>query len=243
MAVNNKCMLDDVTILIKSFERSDCVNNLIKSIRKKYPCISIIVVDDGNQDPEFDKDDPNIILYKMDFDSGLSAGRNYGVSKINTEFFLLCDDDHIFTNDTNIEMMHKILTENSLDILGASIKNVPGGLNNWAGVLHFNKRILTAEKIVNRFPGELLMCDMVLNFFLARTESIKNHQWDSDLKLAEHIAFFFEHLGKLKIGFTDKCLVEHHRIETVNYNKYRLRSSKYFEMWKKNKNILEFISE
>ena len=102
--------------------RKDCVINLIHSIRKKYKTIDIVVVDDSDPPLNFNIDN-NIKTYNIDFDSGLSAGRNYGVSKINTPYFVLLDDDFEFTENTKIEKFYETISITDLDILGGQVIN------------------------------------------------------------------------------------------------------------------------
>jgi hypothetical protein len=117
--------LNNLTLLIKSFKRKECVDNLISSIRKFYKNIPIIVVDDSVELeteilPNYDYDE-NIKTYNIPFDSGLSAGRNYGVSKIETDYFVLLDDDFEFTERTDLNKWLKILKISDLDILGGLV--------------------------------------------------------------------------------------------------------------------------
>ena len=37
----------DVTIIIKTFNRPDCLHRLLESVRKYNPCVKVLVADDG----------------------------------------------------------------------------------------------------------------------------------------------------------------------------------------------------
>lgn len=237
---DKKIYLENLTILVKSFMRYDCLLNLIKSIRQFYPEIKIIIVDDSGEDKKFDIDD-NIKTYNIEFDSGLSKGRNFGVSKIETEFFLLLDDDFEFTENTDLVEWMDIMIESDLDILGADVIMDGKKMEYFAdlelinGVLHYRP-----EK--NIIKNNCKLCDMVLNFFIAKTDMIRKHKWDDDLKLAEHTAYFFEHRGKIKVGHTDKISILHQKINEGDYSQYRNRGRFFFNEWMKKKGIEESIN-
>ena len=231
--------IDDLTILIKSFMRPECVNNLLMSIRMKYD-IKIIIVDDSETPLNFDYDD-NIKTYNIEFDSGLSAGRNFGVSKIETPYFLLCDDDFEFTDNTDLVKWLDIFKNSDLDILGGDV------IMNGNRIDYFGLLEKVDDKLyyrhgnhnINEFYTEY---DLILNFFIAKTKKIKKYKWDDSLKLAEHTAFFFEHKGKLKIAHTKLFSVNHQQVRELEYSKYRSRAKEYFKKWMNDKDISELIN-
>lgn len=233
--------LKNITILIKSFLRKECVNNLIISIRKYYKDVKIIVVDDSD-DKSYNFDfDKNIKTYNIEFDSGLSKGRNFGVSKIETEYFLLLDDDFEFTEETDIIKWMDIMIESNLDILGANvvmngeIMEYFGNFEVIDGCLYYkNERYFESENYKT--------CDFILNFFIAKTDSIKEMGWDDELKLAEHTAFFFEHKSKLKVGYTEKVSINHQKVIEGDYEGYRRRGKSFFNDWMKKKQITKIVN-
>lgn len=63
---------------------------------------------------------------------------------------------------------------------------------NYIGTLKMEGNTFYADYTVHSFP-EFAETDLVLNFFLAKTERIKEiHGWDPKLKLQEHTEFFIE---------------------------------------------------
>lgn len=237
-----------VTILIKTFHRRDCLNNLVESIRHYYPKIKMVIVDDSGEGiinlPCVHNE--NTALYYMPFDSGLSACRNLGVSKINTPFFILCDDDFEFCDETNVTRLLEVYLRSGLDIMGGVIEE-KGELMDYYGnlLVDFESKTLTYDKTVKEH-GEYNTCEMILNFFVARTADVRNNPWDNDLKLAEHTAFFYSIKGILKVGYTHlvKCL--HKPVRNGHYIKYRLRGREFFQLWmhrKGLKNVVNFKGE
>lgn len=232
---DKKIYIDNLTILIKSFLRKDCVDKLIKSIRQYYNDVKIIVVDDSNSGYNFDYDN-NIKTYNIEFDSGLSKGRNFGVSKIDTEFFLLLDDDFEFTENTDLIKWMELMVESNLDILGGDVI-MNGEKMNYFGNLQLIGKCLYYKDERYEVNDKYKTCDFILNFFIAKTSKIKEFGWDDELKLAEHTAFFFEHKNKLKVGHTNLISIDHQKINQGEYSIYRNRGKDFFNGWMHRKDI------
>lgn len=240
MNFDKKIYIDNLTILIKSFLRKDSVDRLIKSIRKYYSDVKIIVVDDSDSGYNFDYDN-HIKTYNIEFDSGLSKGRNFGVSKINTEFFLLLDDDFEFTENTDIIKWMDIMIESNLDILGGDVI-MNGEKINYFGNFELVGKYLYYKNERYEINDKYKTCDFVLNFFIAKTYKIREFGWDDELKLAEHTAFFFEHKNKLKVGHTDLVSINHQKINQGEYSIYRNRAKDFFNKWMHRKDIEMIIN-
>jgi hypothetical protein len=60
----------------------------------------------------------NIDLVQLEFDRGLSEGRNEIVKRVTTEYFWLMDDDFQVPPSTNMQDIFDIMVRNNLDILG-----------------------------------------------------------------------------------------------------------------------------
>ena len=256
--------MDDITIIIKTLDRYVCLKPLIKSILKKYKDIPILIGDDSliSCKKRIEKDFPNkknIIVYNLPYDCGLSYGRNYLVNKVKTKYFCLCDDDFVFDKKTNLEAALNILKENNLDILGGYLRNykiinskkdylirfaqkilhyeLP---TNYIATLNEKDNILHANYQIKEFP-DYKEVDVVINFFIAKTESIKKHPWDEDLKLQEHTAFFYSAKKKgLKIGFTNKLSIRHCPIQNFKYKNYRTRN--YTHVFMEKNNLKKIVS-
>jgi len=232
----------DVTFLIKSFNRKDCVINLIKSIRKYYPDTSIVIVDDSVPLLNFDEY-PGVKTYNIEFDSGLAAGRNFGITKIHTKYFVLLDDDFEFTAHTNIQHLYNIISKNEdLDILGGQVIENGAAINYFGNFVYDEKNKMIYTEPVYQDMGEYKKCHLILNFFIANTKKIQQHQWDNRQKLAEHTAFFFGYKDKLKVGYVENVSVLHKRHRTEEYASYRKRGDSFFEEWMDRNNITFYIN-
>ena len=233
--------MNNVTILIKSFLRKECVDNLITSIRATYKTIPIVVVDDSDKGYNFNYDE-NIKTYYLPFNSGVSAGRNYGVSKIDTEYFVLLDDDYEFTENTNIEKLLSIIQNSSLDILGGAVQERNGQYDNTYGIFDQNG---TQVKCSRRVIAEQQYdkCQFIPNFFIAKTITIKAHGWDPELGAGgEHYAFFFDNQQYFKVGYTNTVSIFHRKSRTLEYSQNQANARENLGAWLKKAQISTFIN-
>ena len=187
--IEKKELTNKITFIVHTFKRPNCIKRLLISKEKYYPEIKILVYDDS------------------EYDRGVSWGRNYLVSKVETPYYILLDDDWIFTPDTKIEkLLYKI--EQGYDIVAGEMGGKCGKLKKKDGAL---LRIITTEEPL----------DWTNNFFIAK-KSVTG--WREELKIGEHFAFFWEHRGRWKIGYEGSCKIKHLQENSPEYNKYRSRS-------------------
>lgn len=114
-------MLRNVTIAIKTFERLASLDALLTSISRLNLACPIIIADDSEikYAAEIQRRHGDIITkyISLPYNSGLSKGRNALVGNVETDYFLLCEDDFIFDGRTNLTFMAKQM-QSDLDILG-----------------------------------------------------------------------------------------------------------------------------
>ena len=117
-------MKDKISIIVPIYNSSKYLDRCIKSIiNQTYKNIEILLVDDGSTDDSFDKcnkyknKDKRIKIYTKE-NEGVSATRNFGISKATGKYFSFVDsDDYIEKN--YIEVLYKGLTKyNSKICLG-----------------------------------------------------------------------------------------------------------------------------
>lgn len=120
-------MLEDITVLIKTFERYESLDYLLSSIAKgELPC-HVLIADDSKipyrgriQEKYGDLVDEYIVL---PFDSGASRGRNVLVNHVPTKYFLLCEDDFIFDDRTNLGLLLEYLENSDIELLAGMCYN------------------------------------------------------------------------------------------------------------------------
>lgn len=255
--------MKDITAIIKTYEREECLDKLLSSLFKYYPTIKVIVADDSRISYEenilakYGKYD--IEYHKLIFDNGVSSGRNFLVNKVKTKYLLLLDDDFVADKHLKLEEGLALLKEKNLDILGGYIRNYKTINNNFDRFLvfwgaffayeiksnymgTFKKKgdILYVDYITKEFP-KYQETDIVLNFFIAKTKSIKESPWDNDLKLQEHTAFFYEAWqNKLKVAFTNKMSIKHMPIQLKTYSAFRFRD--YSKIFMEKHNLKKIVA-
>jgi glycosyltransferase involved in cell wall biosynthesis len=218
-----------VTILIKTFERHNCLIKLISSIREYYKNIKICVCDDSyHHKPIY-----NVEYFALPYNCGTSFGRNFLVSKVRTKYLLMLDDDFIFNDRTNLNTLMEILEEYPIDLIAGDI--IEAGKNpglRRIGTFHLERKELFIERGTFHKQFEYFyLCDYVPNFFMSTKNCIEQiGGWDASLKGQEHWAFFFKAWKKIKIAFCPEVRVIHHREMTTNYlaKNNNIASSSYF---------------
>ncbi|KAG8452548.1 hypothetical protein GDO86_004365 [Hymenochirus boettgeri] len=204
-----------VTIATKTFLRYDKLQNLIDSIRKFYPTVTIIIADDSENPQKVEG--PFIEHYIMPFGKGWFAGRNLAISQVTTKYVLWVDDDFIFSPRTKIERMVDVLERTTLDLVGGAVREITGYYTTYRqkiSVFPGGKEgdcLMTRQgyhHTINGFPN-CVVTDGVVNFFLARTDKILQAGFDPRLSRIGHLEFFIDGLGILHVGSCDDVIVDH----------------------------------
>lgn len=233
-------------VIVTSFMRFDYLDRFVKSVRRKYPNIPILIADysvkDGERLPpeaEAIRNTPGVDWRQLPFDTCLAVSRNYLVQNATSEFVLLCEDDFTFEDFTRIERMLQLLRSTDAMMVGGLVDygtNEGGGIRNWvASITQAGKRVeFKPLKTSWREAGgvEYRDTDLVLNFWLARREAVARHQWDERFKIgAEHSDFFIRLKQKRdRVIYTQESIVGHYRMHTGEYRQYRNRAGKYRKM-------------
>lgn len=220
--------LENITAAIKAFERPKSLDRLICSIRRLCPGLKMLVADDGFR-PSPRRDVPYL---RLPTDIGLSAGRNAMLRKVDTPYFLLLEDDMEFSADTRVDLLARLVAQNMVDLAAGDlvrckkrllfVRRKPQHYNGLFDLQDGHLRLVEG----NRGGGMVYeLCDIVPNFFVARTEQIQAiGGWDEELKLHEHEEFFFRATQKgLRIGFCPNVRINHWHARSRRYSQYRLR--------------------
>ncbi|XP_068997275.1 beta-1,4 N-acetylgalactosaminyltransferase 1a isoform X2 [Embiotoca jacksoni] len=204
-----------VTIATKTFLRYDKLKDLIESIRKYYPTVTIVISDD-NEHPQA-VTGPHIEHYIMPFGKGWFAGRNLAVSQVITKYVLWVDDDFIFTSNTKLERMVDILEKTTLDLVGGAVREVTGFTATFRHTISVEEGGEEGEclhirlgyhHVIKGFPN-CVGADAVINFFMGRTDKLLQVGFDPRLSRHGHLEFFIDALGILHIGSCSDVIVNH----------------------------------
>ncbi|KAK7940155.1 hypothetical protein WMY93_003481 [Mugilogobius chulae] len=214
-----------VTIAIKTFLRYDCLQVLLNSIRKFYPKITVIIADDSLKPQKIEGE--NIQQFIMPPAQGWFAGRNLAVSQVTTKYFLWADDDFVFNENTKIEKLVEIMEAvPELDVLGGSVEG-----NRFYFSLEYEEGgseggclSRTSSGRFSELPGfpQCNFASGVVNFFLARTDSIQKSRFDPLLKRVAHSEWFMDGLGSLMVASCGHVSIGHQPKKSFGeYGKFR----------------------
>jgi hypothetical protein len=211
--------LDDVTALVKTFERPMVCARLLESVRRCLPGLRVVVVDDSCEPRSW----PGAVTIHPPYDVGAAEGRNIGLRAIDTELFLLLDDDFVVFNDTDVRRVAAYMRANpTVDLVGGQVIDLPFFTEN---VTPWNRDCLGGSP---RTVGGLPVYDRVAQFWVARTRRIMEHGWNPRLKLVEHTEFFVRARNKLLTVFDASFRVLHAKTPfDVAYMKKRLDTAQY----------------
>jgi glycosyltransferase involved in cell wall biosynthesis len=244
--------VENISILIKTFERQDALQALLSSIRStRYRHCPIMIVDDSRE-PYRDAilagyDDMVDDYTVLPFDTGLSQGRNELLQKVETEYFVLNDDDFIFDERTDLRWMRDIVASHELDLLGGLFYDQVGYIPSpdssllrraWYRLLRNLGRTRERLRVYHgmlKVTGDTLLmqpieadhpfsrCDYTHNFFLARTATVRQKVggWDPEIKIRGHWEFFYRaKLNRLRVATTEAVGVKHHPVENSRLYKH-----------------------
>lgn len=256
----------NITGIIKTFDRSSCLEKLLRSVKENRGNMwfNFIIADDSKISS---KTKITMMFWdiveeyiEMPYDSWISKWRQIALEKIKTKYFLLCDDDFIFSEKINFSYLLEILEKNKLDILGGTLDDKPEFLYRIGSFFSQIKKkkyknacsILLKKKINRTFFGEIItwefeywkykfeywkyhekisedlfMVDYVSNFFLWRTDSIRDAWWWKSLgKIGNEHGLFYVRMkeNKLKVAILKKGFTAIHRqIFSIKYLLKRFR--------------------
>ena len=159
----------------------------------------------------------------LPYDCGLSYSRNYLVEFVqkyyNSEFVIVSADSIQFENTKGLSMCIEFLTS-GIDLIGFDIKNRIA----WEGNIDL---IEGKHFLIEKMPlkeTNFYSCEIVRNFFIAKTRSLLDVKWDNELKLAEHEDFFYRFkLAKKKVMWTNTVVGKYINHKPQKYNVLRQR--------------------
>ena len=186
--------VSDLTAVIKTFERPYAVKRLVKSIKRRYPNLKIVVVDDSKVPLKIE----GVTTIEMPFDSGISRGRNQALQELDTPYFLLLDDDFVFSKRQRLtDYLQLMRNYDEVDILGGRYIDLPfyiqHNFQNTPLMHTSNEPKLPLGTLIDGHP----VVDKVQNYFVGRTDTVKAVGWKPELKVMEHTEFFTRAKGQL----------------------------------------------
>jgi glycosyltransferase involved in cell wall biosynthesis len=229
----------DISILVTSFLRPGYLKDCLAGIEKNLPECEVIVVDDSGPQHFDDQTDRRFI--RLPFDSGLSAKRNAGVKACATKYLLMGSDDLDFSTveaRAGIEQLLRVLDEHpTVDVAGGHHNNqqyegfleiVPGSYIKETRLFSSHDSCGTPQSLSQEYKVHKV--DSIVNYFLARTESVRQFPWDERMKIGgEHGDWFLtlKNAGRTVVwvpGVNINELPHDSTKEHADYGKYRGRA-------------------
>lgn len=245
-----------VALVIPTIERPLAVQRLVRSARRHLPELKIYVGDQSHPDPfmqEFYREN-DVTLIGLPYDCGVADARNRIVEHIKEEYFLLCDDDFVLTEDTSIDDARVILmAAPDVGVVGGKLVDAVTGGKTASYVdrlyeMHFfhdvANRLLVSVPLHMFAPEPRMIagllcypCDALLNFALFRTAMFSpSIRWDARFKSdGEHEDFYLN----LKTNsawsavYLPTMVAEHERPASVGYQRKRQRTGGWSGMMRK----------
>jgi (N-acetylneuraminyl)-galactosylglucosylceramide N-acetylgalactosaminyltransferase len=220
-----------ISILIKTFERHEALLKCVKSIRKFYPKVNIIIADDSREPRPIAGTD----YICLPHDTGLSAGRNTMVDNCQTEYCFIIEDDMTFSDKTDLNKLLKV----SKDYDIAIPKVIRGEFeDDYSGkiVLEGDVVKFVREK---EDKGDHYKVDIGLNCLFGKTEYFRKHRWDNDLKVGEHQEYFIR--NRPIVAQMKDVSIDHNPVSNDYYLEYRQRAKIYQSLAKKKMGISKII--
>ena len=204
---------DEVSIIVKTFERTAAIERLLHSILLSSAAQCRILVGDASREPVLDAwpSHPNVERFRLPFDSGLSYGRNFLVDRVTTPYCVVLDDDLLFTEETRLELLLALVKEHGFDLAAGEGNLLVRGQPGHANIERAGRKLrLVAGAKPRALHNGLPVYDMVSNFFLATTGSVRDIRWDEQFPVyGNHIDFFMRYSAKYRVTYTDRVVVQH----------------------------------
>ncbi len=187
--------LSRLTAIVHTCDQPGSVDRLVRSVRRFYPQMRVLVADVSRRPAEVAGAD----MVRLPADVGVSAARNAALARVRTPYFLLLEGGHEFSRATRIEQLLDLVAHSRCDVAAGNAEHCERRL------FLFTRRTPDPGHATFEFadggltlrPGHRpgidgwLPCDLAHNFFVARTDRVRAlGGWDPQLLVDERIEFF-----------------------------------------------------
>ncbi len=220
-------MRENVTFIFKSFERKRSAKRLYRSIQRYYPGVKVVIADDSKK-PLVIKSD-HVQIVNLPFNSGLSKGLNKALELVETPFTVRMDDDQVLTPYTVFHKHLKLLQSHpELDLISV-FQYTADSPQNWQSKIkpYFKETMEEAPNPLKIPHGTFLdktyvILGKVPNVFIARTEQFRQVGYDDNIRMTDHLEFFFRAAGILvSVLSLDSFVLHYHNPFNKKYRKFR----------------------
>ncbi|XP_066293800.1 beta-1,4 N-acetylgalactosaminyltransferase 1-like [Branchiostoma lanceolatum] len=173
----------------------------------------------------------------MPFGVGWFAGRNLAVSQVKTPYMLWVDDDFLFIPETKLEKFVDVLDNADIDIVSGLVGRDRISLKK-LNILEGDEegdclvQTIGTYGTLKDFP-ECHRVFRVTNFFLGRTDKVREVGFDPAYSRFAHTEFFYEGLGKLRSAACSFAKIGHNQKSNDQYVKFRQPGREYMKFLNK----------
>jgi hypothetical protein len=216
----------EFSFMVKTIARPELLRRLLRSVRRFYPTVPVYVADDSQRPTvEIGREFTGVTYVPHKHDVGIGHCLNDLLDlHVDTPIVVLLDDDFEFTARTQVEKLTLPVQAGLFDIAGGAVWSCKGNsLQRFVGWFAWESPQVLRVRQAAKNTQPPFRCDVVMNFFAARTEALREVRWDEDLKLARHLDFFLRVAReKRRVGYVGCCTVDHtYPRTTVGYRQYR----------------------
>ncbi len=218
-----------LTAIVKTFERPRSLDRLVRSIRRYYPSLRVLVGDDS-MTPYPRRD---VEYVRLPVDVGAAAGRNALLDLVATPYFVSLDDDFAFTDETQLERLLDTLRRHEAALVAGDLVEckqkfawrVERRREVYQGVIRREGDSLRLLRGHAGSVGDAFQCDVTPRFFVARADAIRRiGGWFAPLKADDHQELFLRlKSADLRVLHRPDVVVEHWPERPEVYAAFRAR--------------------
>jgi glycosyltransferase involved in cell wall biosynthesis len=189
--------MNRISVVIAMFNSISTIDRAVQSVlNQSYKKVDIIIVDDGSVDDSFsyvkkmyDKND-SIKIFRLSENKGAAYAKTFGVSKVNTEYFIFLDSDDEFSSINAIKIIMSKIAEEP-DLICADSVNLI--YSNDRGIVRKYQRVLNAYDHLMRFPFNYIGTNP---FVFKKKYFLEVGGFDEELKWGDGLAHIRRYLKK-----------------------------------------------
>ena len=219
----------EVTAIVKTFERPRSLDRLVRSIRRFYPQLRVLVGDDSLA--AYPRTDVEYV--RLPVDVGVAAGRNALLELVETPYFLTLDDDFAFSAETRIEYLVETIKRHEAAVVAGDLIQCKQKFAWWVqrrrevyhGVIRRDGDSLHLIPGHSSSVGEAYQCDLTPEFFLADADTIRRvGGWFAPLKMDDHQELFLRlKSARQRVLHRPDVSIEHWQERPQVYAAFRAR--------------------
>jgi len=205
-----------LTVLVKTILRPQKCRAMLESLRDRFTGPIVVCDDSPVHYPEVG-DGLHVTWQRYSTDIGIGACLNTALEfAVDTPYAALLDDDFIITERTDMTRWIPFLEYDVYDVIGGAVRRMDGSLQGYVGMLDYNGG---DSLVLNRVPdigavANVSTVDLIMNFFAARTETLREIGWDEALKVFRHEDWFLRaKCLRKRVGYHPHVEVLHNNVK------------------------------